>query len=325
MKTSRIWGRRGLVAALAASSLAIVPLAAAATGQVPGTAGAATLTGVAEAPRPAFYEPPATIGGAPGTIIRSEDAAYVLDPLGLSSTIARATKVMYVSRDRLDRAIAVTGIIVVPKAPWLGWTSRPLISYAPGTQGMADRCAPSRQMAEGVEYEILGFGGLVTSGYTVAMTDYQGLGTPGSHTYMNRVAQGRAVLDMARAAQRLPGSGLGSSSPVGIMGYSQGGGAAASAAELFPSYAPELRVKGVSSGAVPADLAAVGTNLDGGLFAAFLGYARSASPPVTTSTSARTSIPRASSTPGTSRTRACSTCSSSPGRRARRTPPTGCR
>lgn len=77
---------------------------------------------------------------------------------------------------------------------------------------------------------------------------------------------------MARAAERLPGAGLSASSPVGIMGYSQGGGAAAAVAELHPTYAADLRLKGVLAGAVPADLAAVGRNLDGGLFAAFAGY-----------------------------------------------------
>jgi predicted esterase len=264
--------RATLAAGVTAAALALVPLAGAVAGQVPGTSGARTISGAVEPTRPAFYEPPATISGAPGTILRSEDASYVLDPLGLSTAIARATKVMYVSRDRLARPTAVTGVVIVPRAPWIGFSSRPVISYAAGTQGLADRCAPSRQMADGAEYEVLGFGGLVTSGYAVAMTDYQGLGTPGTHTYMNRVAQGQAVLDMARAAQRLSGTGLSASSPVGIMGYSQGGGAAAAAAELQPTYAAELRLKGVMAGAVPADLGAVGENLDGGFFSAFSGY-----------------------------------------------------
>ena len=35
------------------------------------------------------------------------------------------------------------------------------------------------------------------------ISDYQGLGTPGLHTYMVGPAQGHAVLDMARAAERL--------------------------------------------------------------------------------------------------------------------------
>ena len=35
-------------------------------------------------------------------------------------------------------------------------------------------------------------------GYAVAVSDYQGLGTPGPHTYMVGQSMGRAVLDMAR-------------------------------------------------------------------------------------------------------------------------------
>ena len=101
------------------------------------------------------------------------------------------------------------------------------------------------------------------------MSDYQGLGTPGPHTYMVGPAQGRAVLDIARAAQRLPGTGLSSSSPVGLMGYSQGGGAAGWAAELAATYAPELQVKGSVLGGVPGDLTATAEFLDGSLFVAF--------------------------------------------------------
>lgn len=89
-------------------------MATADPGQVPGTAGAKTMPGVVEPARPAFYGPPASIPATPGTIIRSEPASYLLDPLGLSTGIATATKVMYASKDRLGRPIAVTGIVIVP-------------------------------------------------------------------------------------------------------------------------------------------------------------------------------------------------------------------
>jgi hypothetical protein len=82
---------------------------------------------VVEPARPAFYGPPAGIPATAGTIIRSEPASYLLDPLGLSTGIATATKVMYASKDRLGRPIAVTGIVIVPKARWLGWSPCPLI------------------------------------------------------------------------------------------------------------------------------------------------------------------------------------------------------
>ncbi len=228
---------------------------------------------VAEPPRPAFYETPASLPSANGALIRSEPMTFLLDPLDVTSLVRNAKRVLYKSTNRAGRPIAVSGTVLVPNAPWIGVGSRPVIGYAPGTQGMADRCAPSRQFSEGIEYEGIGIEGLLLRGYAVAMPDYEGLGTVGVHTYMDRVSQGRATLDVVRAAQRLSGTGLSSTSPVGLMGYSQGGGAAASAVELASTYAPELRLKGAVVGAVPADLTKVATNLDGGLYSSFAFFA----------------------------------------------------
>ncbi|QBF45324.1 lipase family protein [Janibacter limosus] len=265
--------------AVAAATLAVavtLPLAGQASADrtdVPGTAGAKTLTNTPEPARDPFYEPPATIPSTPGTLIRSEPAPLLLDPLGLSENVVTATRVMYSSTDGKGRAIAVTGTVFVPRATYVGRSARPLVSYAAGTQGMGDACAPSKQMENLVEYEGLGIAPLVGRGYAVSMTDYQGLGTPGTHTYMVREAQGRAVLDMARATKNLKGSGITNANPIGLMGYSQGGGAAAAAAELASSYAPELPIKGSAIGAPPADLAKVGKNIDGSLYFAFATFA----------------------------------------------------
>ncbi|CAB4962891.1 unannotated protein [freshwater metagenome] len=256
--------------ARAIASLFTILTATLVTGAVaPTTAHAA----VAEPPRPAFYETPASLPSANGALIRSEPMTFLLDPLDVTSLVRNAKRVLYKSTNRAGRAIAVSGTVLVPNAPWIGVGSRPVIGYAPGTQGMADRCAPSRQFSEGIEYEGIGIEGLLLRGYAVAMPDYEGLGTVGVHTYMDRVSQGRATLDVVRAAQRLSGTGLSSTSPVGLMGYSQGGGAAASAVELASTYAPELRLKGAVVGAVPADLTKVATNLDGGLYSSFAFFA----------------------------------------------------
>lgn len=267
--------RRALVPVLALGlTAALAGPAQAGPDSIPGTAGATTVTGTPEPARPAFYEPPASIPGTPGTIIRTEPATFLIDPLGLSSIGLSATRVMYSSKDRLSRNIAVTGTIFEPKTPWIGVGSRPLISYSVGTQGVGDRCAPSRQMAETfTEYEHYLLKGFLARGYAVALTDYQGLGTPGTHTYINRAATGHAVLDAARAAMRRSGTTLSASTPIGLFGYSQGGGGSASAAELAGTYAPELRVRGAVAGAVPADLDKVAANLDGSLYAEFLNYA----------------------------------------------------
>ncbi len=220
-----------------------------------------------------FYRPPATLPSGNGDLVRSEPITYRLDSAGVSNVLVRSTRVLYRSTNRAGEADVVSGSVIVPKAPWIGPGKRPVIGYAVGTQGLDDRCAPSRQFSAGVEYEGIFMNGLLARGYALAVTDYEGLGTPGMHTYMDRVSQGRAVLDAVRAAQRLPGSGLSRANPVALFGYSQGGGGAASAAELAGSYAPELKVKGSVVGAVPADLTVLPDNLDKGLWAEFLWFA----------------------------------------------------
>ncbi|MHA7685505.1 lipase family protein [Cupriavidus sp. PET2-C1] len=210
-----------------------------------------------------FYTPPQPLPAGPhGTLIRSRPFI----PVGL---LANGWQIMYKSADVNGAAIAVTGTVLVPLMPWFSGL-RPMIAWAPGTQGQADNCAPSHQYALGTEYESTIAGATprtLAQGWAIAMTDYQGLGTPGDHTWGIGKAEGQAVLDAALAAQQLSGAGLSANAPVGIMGYSQGGHAAAFAAELQASYAPTLNVKGVAAGAGPFSIADVYANVSGGAFA----------------------------------------------------------
>lgn len=123
-----------------------------------------------------------------------------------------------------------------------------------------------------LEYELLLIQRMIKRGWAVVVTDYEGLGTPGVHTYVNRLASGHAVLDAARAARNLPDSGLEPTGPVALYGYSQGGAATASAAELAAIYAPELPIVGTYTGAPPADLSVMLPSLDGSAVAGILGY-----------------------------------------------------
>lgn len=259
---------RRIGAALITPALAAMALLAASS-----PSHAAQLTDAGDSTRPAFYQAPSQLPTANGALVKSERSPFYLDPANLSGVAIASQRIMYKTTNRTGTDTAVTGTVIVPNSPWIGAGSRPLISFAVGTQGLADRCAPSRLLAFAAEYEQAFAGALLTRGYAVAITDYEGLGTAGVHTYMDRVSQGHAVLDVARAALQLPGTGLDANTPVGIAGYSQGGGASAAAGELAPSYAPELKVKGIASGAVPADLTVVGSALDGGLYAEFMLYA----------------------------------------------------
>ncbi|MGO2004417.1 lipase family protein [Arthrobacter rhombi] len=220
-----------------------------------------------------FYTPPASLPSADGALVRSEPADFFLDPVKLIRPDATVTRMMYKSTDSHGEAMAVTGTVLVPTKKWSGAGERPVIGYAVGTQGLADKCAPSRQMGVGQEYEGPMMTALLESGYALAITDYEGLGTPGSHTFMARASQGHALLDGVRAAQDLGVKGLDVDNPVALMGYSQGGGASAAAAELAPEYAPEMKLKGAFAGAVPADLSEVADSLDSGLYTAFLLFA----------------------------------------------------
>lgn len=233
----------------------------------------------------AFYTPPDPLpDGQPGDVLRSEPSRLVLEPSGqLGAIFANATRIMYRSNDSRGQPMAVTGTYFEPWNPWPGQGPRPLIVYGPGTQGQGDQCAPSRQFNQGIHfspyldvafnYEELFVATMVARGFAIVMTDYQGLGTPGLHTYVNRVAQGNAMLDAGRAALRLPDTSLNPQGPVAFWGYSQGGGAAASAAELASSYAPDLHVVGTYAGAPPADLKELFPYADGSALVGVVGYA----------------------------------------------------
>ncbi|SEG85468.1 Secretory lipase [Nonomuraea solani] len=199
---------------------------------------------------------------APGDVVSAQPTTVYLLPGQLLKVPVNAWHVLYNSTSSTGQLNTVSGTLLVPKAGYpLG--ARPIIGYAVGTHGLGDQCAPSVSMSQGREAELALVSLFLLKGFAVAMTDYEGLGTPGQHTYMAGISQGHAVLDSIRAATRVSGSGLSARAPVGVMGYSQGGASAGWAAQLQPSYAPELRLRGVAAGGVPADLYAVATHLDG--------------------------------------------------------------
>ncbi len=220
-----------------------------------------------------FYRPPGHLSGKPGELIRSRPSKAYTDPVRLVPVPAKTWQVLYRSTSGTGEANAVSGTVLVPETGWSGPGPRPIVSYTVGTHGLGDQCAPSYQLATGTEQELGLISMALARGWAVAVTDYEGLGTPGDHTYVVQRSEGRAALDVVRAAIELPAAGLAKDAPVAIWGYSQGGGAAGSAAEQADGYAPELHAVGVAAGGVPADLLAVARNLDGSPSFGLLGAA----------------------------------------------------
>jgi hypothetical protein len=179
-----------------------------------------------------------------------------------------AWQVLYRSTTVTGAATAVSGTVFVPTASYTG--TRPVVAYAAGTQGWGHQCAPSVEIAAGSFDEQFEINNLLAKGWAVVATDYPGLGTPGPEQYNVGIAEGYAVLDSLRAATRLPVAGLSTSAPMGVEGYSQGGGAGGWAAQLHASYAPDVNLKGVAMGGTPANLQAVAANINGSAFFAFL-------------------------------------------------------
>ena len=165
---------------------------------------------------------------------------------------ARGWNVAYVSEGATGALVYVSGEIYVPDDAPDG--ERRLVVWNHGTAGTQDSCAPSRNtlaLAPPLEGDRLANDGdsrvpalisLLDRGYVVAMSDYQGLGTPGGTEYLNGPTQGMAALDVARAARNLV---AGAGAAVGMYGFSQGGQTSLWAAHLAPDYAPELELVGV--------------------------------------------------------------------------------
>ncbi|WP_329406422.1 lipase family protein [Streptomyces sp. NBC_00704] len=232
---------------------------------------------------PAFYDPPAALPAADGALVRFEPLPLALSLPGVEGPLpGTATRLMYKSTDSAGRPMAVTGAYIEPSARWTGRGPRPLVAVAPGTMGQGDQCAASLGLERplvvngqtlSVGYEDLAIYRLLARGVAVVVTDYTGLGsTDRLHTYVNRVDEAHAVLDAVRAARSLDGTSLTAGSRVALFGYSQGGGATAAAAELQPSYAPDVVLAGTYAGAPPADLAAVTKAIDGSDLAGALGW-----------------------------------------------------
>jgi hypothetical protein len=258
------WFRQGLtvMSALMVLSLGVASAASAATGDPAATGARAAATVLPPPSGDAFYDPPTPLpAGSPGDIIWYRPSA---SPVAGSS----AWQVLYLSTTARGAPTAVSGTVIVPAAAYTG--IRPVVAYAAGTQGWGPQCAPSKEIAAGNFDEEFAVNNLLAKGWAVVVTDYPGLGTPGPEDYNVGIPEGYAVLDSLRAATRLPAAGLSASAPMGVEGYSQGGGAGGWAAQEHASYAPDLNLKGVAIGGTPANLQAVAANINGTAFFAFL-------------------------------------------------------
>lgn len=179
---------------------------------------------------------------APGSLlsVRATDVPATLAHAGERHVIT------YRSRGAQNEPIVVSGYALLPQGqpPKGGW---PVLAWAHGTTGVADTCAPSEDFPGGPvhDYQQITEGALdwwLARGYAVVATDYQGLGTPGGHPYMDASSQLHSVSDAVRALHRLRPQAI--SPDWLVMGHSQGGAAALAVAAHGQADATEIKLRG---------------------------------------------------------------------------------
>ncbi len=207
--------------------------------------GLATVQPALAAQTPVAQTMPAPAAGA---LIESRPLA---SEFGLDGA-AQAFAIRYGSTDGITGSgiVPVTGALFIPRGtpPAGGW---PVIAWAHGTVGIGDGCAPSRNPRSARDRTYLDH--WLGEGYAIVATDYQGLGAPGPHPYLNSRAAAYSTLDAVRAVL---GGDFGLANKVLLVGQSQGAGAAFATAGYAADYASGLDIRGTVATGIP-NLAAV--------------------------------------------------------------------
>ena len=190
-----------------------------------------------------FYEVTSDLPDAPGVLLRQE-------PLEAKQSLANAAvnlRLLYSSTDGLKGAgiVPVSGVLYLPAGtpPAGGW---PLMAWTHGTIGVADICAPSWNGRQAQDEDYLNR--FLAEGYAVVASDYQGLGTKGTHPYLATQAAAHSNLDIIRA---VTGGRFPVSDRAVLFGQSQGAGAAIASADYAASYAPDVEIAGVVATGAP--------------------------------------------------------------------------
>lgn len=153
--------------------------------------------------------------------------AYTSTNLG--SVAAESSILTYKMLGQSGQEVQATSLVFTPNTPPPvgGW---PIVVWAHGTTGVADACAPSKAaLAESTKDLI---SKLLAAGYVVVAPDYEGLGTPGIHPFLNVKSEAFSITDAVVATRNyLLQRNLLTSKKWLTVGHSQGGHAALGAAQ----------------------------------------------------------------------------------------------
>jgi hypothetical protein len=176
---------------------------------------------------------------APGTPLKTRNIPYHI--LGLATPL-RATQILYRATDAQKRPTVNVTSVIQPSC-FLCLNREKVISYQSFYDSLNPEDQPSVQIAGGLsltgvipQIETLLFSPFLLQGYTIVTSDTQGQ----TANFAAGPEYGTNTLDSIRAAIKTPAVDLSSNAKVGLIGYSGGAIATEWAAELAPTYAPDL-------------------------------------------------------------------------------------
>ncbi|MFK7336404.1 alpha/beta hydrolase [Acinetobacter baumannii] len=177
--------------------------------------------------------------------------AYTSTNLG--SVAAESSILTYKMLGQSGQEVQATSLVFTPitPPPVGGW---PIVVWAHGTTGVADACAPSKAALADSTKDLISK--LLAAGYVVVAPDYEGLGTPGIHPFLNVRSEAFSITDAVVAARNyLSQRNLLTSKKWVTVGHSQGGHAALGAAQ-YASRA-QLDYKGTVAVAPASNLGSI--------------------------------------------------------------------
>jgi Secretory lipase len=259
-------GSKAATAAATVVALAVALLAGAPASLAQAARAAAVAQAAAAAALSSFYAytgstPLARI--APGTVLKTRTLSYHVAGIALP---VQVVQLLYRSAGALGQPAANVTSVLEPPVPPLG--SPRAVSYQSFYDSLNPADEPSAQIAGNVtlgglvaDAESVVVAPLLLQGYTVIVPDTEGQ----KADFASGPEYGINTLNSIRAAASSPLTGVTTATPIGLFGYSGGAIATDWAAQLAPSYAPDVnsQLVGAAEGGVLVDPAHNLTYVDG--------------------------------------------------------------
>ncbi|MGP4772256.1 lipase family protein [Acinetobacter sp. PFS20] len=174
------------------------------------------------------------------------ESNYAIDQVDNASTIKVMT---YNMANVQGKTATATAMVLFPKAtqPKDGYR---VVVWEHGTVGVGDGCAPSKNTIN-PRFKILAET-LLAAGYVIVAPDYEGLGTPGVHPYLNLSSEAKSALAAVKAVKEHYGAQL--KGDWMSIGQSQGGHASLGTAEFANT---DASYKGAVAGAPASSLGTI--------------------------------------------------------------------